>query len=941
VFISASSIDTILAWSWSGPNGFTGSGDTIGVNATGSYIVTATGTNGCTAKDTTQVQAGQGLPQITASGATINCIQTEVMLIGAATNGASLQWSGPDGFTSSTSAPTVSTPGDYTLTASLGLNCTVDTTVSVLLDTLSPELLLQADTIDCSQTEATLNGSSSLPATYIWSGPGGYSSNMPAATATAPGWYTLNATADNGCSAQDSVLVVEDTTPPMIDVQGGTLSCDVTTLALQANSLAGALYEWSGPSGFASTEQQPAVSEAGLYILTLTGLNACSAVDTAVVLADTTTPSVQLLADTLTCAQQQVPINVVGAVPGLSYTWSGPDAFSSSLISPVVNQPGLYELQIEGINGCTAVDTAFVQADTLSPQLQLTSDTLTCAQTQIQIAVTADLSDLNYVWSGPNGFSSSLMQPFIETPGSYVLTAVASNGCSRTDSIRIVEDVALPQLQASGGALSCADTEVTLAGSSDGADDVLVWSGPGGFSQVADTVVTSQEGIYTLVATAANACQDSLQVSVPVDTVAPSISLAASNMLTCAMPEAVLQAEGVGEGYELIWSLGQNNLPATTDTAQVNAAGDYQLVAIDGSNGCADTAFLAVTIDTLSPQVFAEVIGNLDCLTDTVTLVGGSGGPVSFLWSTVDGLFGESPAQATTTATAPGDYLLTVEDSENGCQATDTVNVWENTAQPENIALAIFPPQCTSSTGSFRVLAVEGGTAPYLYALDDGPFAAIDSFGQLPPGTYELMVEDANGCRTSQSVLIPEPLPLTVALPMDIELGFSEAYQFNPVLNFPESIIASVNWSPADYLSCTDCLRPLAEQAREDIVYTLTIETDQGCTVSAQLSVKVLQERSIYVPNAFSPGNADGRNDYFTVYASANEVARIKRLAVFDRWGAQVFERQDFPPSEPSQGWDGGYRGEKAPSGTYVYWLEVEFVDGKTLLQKGELMLLR
>jgi len=452
-----------------------------------------------------------------------------------------------------------------------------------------------------------------------------------------------------------------------------------------------------------------------------------------------------------------------------------------------------------------------------------------------------------------------------------------------------------------------------------------------------------QGGVYTFTFTATNGCVDSLQLEVLADTIAPQLTVS-DLALDCRQSAAPLPASVSGSGgLELNWN-GPNGFSASVLQPTVEAAGSYQLLALHPANGCVDSATLNVTLDTLPPTVSALAADVLDCLVDTVVLIGtadASGAALSFNWSTNEGLFGESPVQANTTATAPGLYLLTVENLDNGCTAADSVTVEAITAEPEAINLAVSPPYCQGSTGSARVAAVQGGTPPYLFSLDGEAFLSMDTFTQLLPGDYELEVEDANGCRSTQAFTIPQALTLTIDLPAEVELHFSETLQLEPQLNFPESIVATAAWSPADFLSCSDCLRPILQQPSEGGMYTLTVTTTEGCEVSAQLQLRVLKDRRVYLPNAFSPGNDDGRNDYFTVYAAADEVVRVRRLAVFDRWGGQVFERRDFLPNQVAEGWDGRYRGEAAPAGVYVYWAEVEFADGQSILLKGDVLLLR
>ena len=74
---------------------------------------------------------------------------------------------------------------------------------------------------------------------------------------------------------------------------------------------------------------------------------------------------------------------------------------------------------------------------------------------------------------------------------------------------------------------------------------------------------------------------------------------------------------------------------------------------------------------------------------------------------------------------------------------------------------------------------------------------------------------------------------------------------------------------------------------------------------------------------------------------SSSLSVEIKSFLVFNRWGETVFERYNFQPNDPSLGWDGRFRGQMMNAAVFVYYLEVEFIDGETELFKGDVMLMR
>ncbi|HOY19271.1 MAG TPA: gliding motility-associated C-terminal domain-containing protein [Haliscomenobacter sp.] len=94
----------------------------------------------------------------------------------------------------------------------------------------------------------------------------------------------------------------------------------------------------------------------------------------------------------------------------------------------------------------------------------------------------------------------------------------------------------------------------------------------------------------------------------------------------------------------------------------------------------------------------------------------------------------------------------------------------------------------------------------------------------------------------------------------------------------------------------------------------------------------------IYVPNVFSP-NGDSKNDVFKAVPGTSCSLSQFSLKVFDRFGAMVFET-----SSTDEGWDGSFKGQNAPSATYIYVVQYELNEDTKKLPKvnsGSVALIR
>jgi len=111
-------------------------------------------------------------------------------------------------------------------------------------------------------------------------------------------------------------------------------------------------------------------------------------------------------------------------------------------------------------------------------------------------------------------------------------------------------------------------------------------------------------------------------------------------------------------------------------------------------------------------------------------------------------------------------------------------------------------------------------------------------------------------------------------------------------------------------------------------------DTLNNCVADHSIEIKVIKKRNVYIPNVFTP-NGDGINDVFTVFGGP-DVAAIKVIDVFNRWGQLVYHSDNSLPNSRN-GWNGMIDTEALPSGVFVYYIEVEFIDSIIIPYKGSI----
>lgn len=235
------------------------------------------------------------------------------------------------------------------------------------------------------------------------------------------------------------------------------------------------------------------------------------------------------------------------------------------------------------------------------------------------------------------------------------------------------------------------------------------------------------------------------------------------------------------------------------------------------------------------------------------------------------------------------------------------------------------------NTGFIEITQTMGGAPPYTYFLDGVAQGASLIYEDLFEGTYAVEVMDANGCVFEILDFVSGAQIPQVDLGEDFSVTLGNTVYFDPSLN--NVTIQSIEWAASELLSCEDCLNPESTPLFSGN-YILEVTSEDGCSALDSVFITVDKFRKFYAPNAFSP-NADGFNDYFTLYGSS-EVAMIKKLQVFNRWGAVVFEGSELPPQESTAGWNGQFKGKTMNPDVFTWLAEVEFIDGVVETYSGD-----
>lgn len=964
----------------------------------GTYeLIVTNNDNGCTTVSNQVVidQSSDNPVAVISNDGILTCANGDVVLDGlSSTAGGTLtyEWLDDQGNTIQMGGAelTVTTPGEVTLLITDTNNgCTSTDVFLVEQDIVSPIALAgTGGTLLCGQANVSLDGSASSQAgnfTYEW---WSYENGAPVAMlqngitydATTPGEYVIIVTnTDNGCSEVSApVLVDEDVTAPTLAMvpSAAELTCDIQTITFDATSStvamgsAGTLiYEWTDAAGnVISNAASFDVSTTDEVILTITDdANNCSVTQSFSTTQDIEEPSANAgPAQTLFCGTTDVTLDGTSSSANgdpIDYAWYAPNDPNTVFATTAMTQaamPGTWTLLITNTdNGCTSTSTVVVDEDINEPTAIVNfAGMLTCDVNEITVDGSASTSaggaNLVYAWS--NG-STDPTTPF-DAPGTYTLTITdAINNCTATQSFTIEEDVLPPvaDIQAiTSTTISCTEPTLVFNGSGsningnpNGGTLAYEWTLDGNTVSTAtpDQVEISNPGELALTVTNTNnGCSETFIVTVDVSDDVPSVSIPmAPQPLTCAVDEITITATAsTGPEYTYLWTGPGTIINETTLTPTVSMTGSYTLTVTNTVSGCDISITTQVNGDFNEPNAFASATDQFDCVTDQVTLdgTGSATGPtISYSWTTATGVIESGANTFNPVVSAPGDYTLIVTDNGNGCTSEAVVTVTANTDVPTIAGVQVIDPNCFGeNNGSITLDNVVGGELPYLYSINGGALAPINQFSFLGAGDYDILVQDANGCETSQVVSVVDPQELLVELGDDEIISLGDEYQLSAqIVGAYDTIIWSVN--------CPDSL--CANQPEfsitplNTVAYNVTVIDGNGCVTTDQITINVEKERDVFIPNAFTP-NGDGNNDRLWVFPG-QEVAKVHEFRVFNRWGEQVFGVSNYDPfvQDDTNGWDGTLGSQKLNPAVFVYYVDVEFIDGRREILKGDVSLRR
>ncbi|OXA70842.1 hypothetical protein B0A67_14570 [Flavobacterium aquidurense] len=796
------------SWSPTGGNAATASG-----LAAGTYTVTVTDANSCQ----------KTLPfTITEPAAlAVTSSQVDILCNGSATGSATVSATGgtgigtytylwaPSGGTAATATGLMA--GTYTVKITDANSCSTTKSITIT-EPLTPLTASQGATVNV-KCYGDTTGSATVNVTggtgsysYSWSPSGGTGAT---ASGLSAGNYTVTIFDDNECMTSQNFSISQPGAALSASTASTGVSCFGGANGTASVTVSGGTptytYSWA-PSG--GTAAFATGLSAGNYTCTITDSKGCKLIQP-VTVGSPSALSATITKVDVSCnggTNGSATVTASGGVGGYTYSWSptGGNAATASGLSQ-----GTYTVTIQDGNTCTITASITInQPASLTSSISKTD--VLCNGGTTGTATVVPLGgngNYTYLWS-PSGGTAATATGL--APGNYSCLITDNNGCFVTNSINIVQPVALSATtsQINATCSSAGQAGVTVSG---GVNPYFYSWSSGQTSAIATGLA---EGNHSCTITDANGC-----------TITKNFIITTTNTLTAATSQTDVLCNGTNTGsasvvasgapgpFTYVWAPSGGN----SDTASNLTAGNYS-VTITSGNGCSivkNFTIIEPTALTVTPSQTNLLCNAATTGQASVTVTGGTGA-YTYSWLPSGG------TSATATGLTAGTYTVTITDA-NLCQATQAFTITE----PNALTATITPTQvsCNGGTNGSATVSVTGGTGAYSYVWSPTGGTAATASG-LAAGTYTVTITDANTCSTTETVTIIEPTQLTASIGNQTDVSCNGENNGSATVNVTGGTgTYTYAWSPSGGTAATATgLNPGN--------YTVTVTDANNCTTS-------------------------------------------------------------------------------------------------------------
>lgn len=626
--LSASGGNAPLSYSW---NAIATPGANLNGASAGSYTLTVTDAQGCTAESGPHLISNPAAPVIDVSAITItnsSCSGATGSITGIThTGGTTFMWNG-----ATVNQLDISNlaAGSYTLTVTNASSCSSTAGPFTITSPTGPSI----NTTNALVTNATcgLNTGSitGITATgsnivYSWNGTvslGADTLDLGANT------FTLTVTDDQGCVATAGPYTILNSTIPTIDVTNlvaSNAACGQATGSISGIVVNGGTapysYTWTN-----TTQSTLALSNlaAGTYTLTVTDNLACSVSSSPIQIQSQNGPQIDSLNFVITnesCAGNDGSITGITATgTGLIYSWNG--IVGTANLSNAIE--GQYVLSVTDAANCTSFSGPYSilgATPIVINESNLSVNASACNSETGSISGITFTGGTNAQVSWNNGLNSDLNQANLGA-GTYVLTISDSQGCTATASYTILLESG-PSIDASSLLVTstvCGENNGTIVGLALADNQASIsWSNT---TETSLDLSNLAPGTYTLTVTGVNGCQ-TIGGSYVINPSSGVVADFTYSPTTIAVGDNVVFTDQSSTNVSVWnWTIDNSNYVSQNANYTFTQEGIYTiLLNVENAAGCTDQ--IAKTIQVGSDLIVPNVLTiNADGINETFLIQG-------------------------------------------------------------------------------------------------------------------------------------------------------------------------------------------------------------------------------------------------------------------------------------------------------------------------------
>jgi len=699
--------------------------------------------------------------------------------------------------------------------------------------------------IDFSATGSNISG-------YNWYTTGG----LPAAstnqsetvTYATAGNYTAYLVLDGVCDGQviDSVQVVITSGPTTTatTTDPGCAGNDGQILVTATGGTPAYSYSIDGGSTFQSGDTFTGLSDDS-YDIVVEDANGCQGTFTA-----TLNPGAGALAVTSAttdpgCANNdgQIVVTAAGGTPAYSYSIDGGSTFQSGATFTSL-AAGTYSIVSADALGCLGTTSATLTTIGVTLSVSATETNPGCANNDGQIVVAATGGTPAYTYSIDGGITFQSGATFTSlAAGTYNIVSADGLGCQGTTSATLTISGITLTVSSTTNEPSCGANDGSIVTSVSGGTGPYTFSNDGGMTFTAGTspytFSTLGTGAYSIVVEDANTCQGTEPVTLS-NATAPSEISTFSNITCSNANDGSITTTATGTApFNFSIDGGVNYIAGTSPfTSTGLPMGTYD-ISVQDANSCV-SIINSITITEPTSVSHSVTSTNASCGANNGTInVTGGGGNAIYTYSIDNG--SSFQGSGTFSGLAAATYQVLAMDG-NGCTSIASAETITGTG---NVTAAAAPVNetCAATNGSI-VLTGTGGSAPYQYSIDGGAtFQSSSSFTGLSAGTYNVVLEDVNGCQGANTSTITNTGGFTPTISSNQTVCFGNSAT---ITSGGAGSGGTYTWDGGLGTGATQVVSPATTTT-----YTVTMEDVSECTETASVTITVETEPTVTI----SPSN--------------------------------------------------------------------------------------